>query len=154
MYGRRLLDDEFLMIKSHPVTGGNIAKEHESTRDYTDVIMGHHLWYDCSKGYPVKFDTFKSPYKTIIDLVTAADCLDAATDTVGRSYNRGKTFSDYEQEITEGSGTRYAPFLPELFKQPELRKEIEYVLFCEKSILKYQRFPFKRSRRISKNSVK
>ena len=128
MYGRRLLDDEFLMIKSHPVTGGNIAKEHESTRDYTDVIMGHHLWYDCSKGYPVKFDTFKSPYKTIIDLVTAADCLDAATDTVGRSYNRGKTFSDYEQEITEGSGTRYAPFLPELFKQPELRKEIEYLL--------------------------
>ncbi len=114
----------------HPATyvHSNIAKEHESTRDYTDVIMGHHLWYDCSKGYPVKFDTFKSPYKTIIDLVTAADCLDAATDTVGRSYNRGKTFSDYEQEITEGSGTRYAPFLPELFKQPELRKEIEYLL--------------------------
>lgn len=128
MYGRRLLDDEFMMIKSHPVTGAKIAMEHVSTCDYEDVIKGHHLWYDCSRGYPVNFDTFKSPYKTIIDIVTAADCLDAATDTVGRSYNRGKTFSDIEKEITEGSGTRYAPFLPELFRQPQLREDIEYLL--------------------------
>ena len=128
MYGRRLLDDEFMMIKSHPVTGAKIAMEHMSTRDYTDVIKGHHLWYDCSRGYPSDFDTFKSPYKTIIDLVTAADCLDAATDTIGRSYSRGKTFSEYEKEIEEGAGTRYAPFLPELFKQPLLRQDIEYLL--------------------------
>jgi HD-GYP domain-containing protein (c-di-GMP phosphodiesterase class II) len=128
MYGRKLLDDEFLMIKSHPVTGAKIAMEHASTREYVDVIKGHHLWYDGSKGYPVDFDVFASPYKTVIDLVTAADCLDAATDTVGRSYSRGKTFSDYEQEIIEGAGSRYAPFLPELFQQPMLRQDIEYLL--------------------------
>ncbi len=128
MYGRRLLDDEFMMIKSHPVTGAKIAMEHRSTRDYTDVIKGHHLWYDCSRGYPSGFDTFRSPYKTIIDIVTAADCLDAATDTVGRSYSSGKTFSEYEKEIAEGAGTRYAPFLPDLFRQPLLRQDIEYLL--------------------------
>ena len=128
MYGRRLLDDEFMMIKSHPVTGAEIAMEHSSTRNYTDVIMGHHLWYNCAGGYPAKFDTFQSPYKTIIDLVTAADCLDAATDTVGRSYSRGKTFSEYEKEIAEGAGTRYAPFLPDLFNKPLLRQDIEYLL--------------------------
>ncbi len=128
MYGRRLLDDEFMMIKSHPATGGKIAIEHMSTREYADVIQGHHLWYDCTRGYPANFDTFKSPYKTIIDIVTAADCLDAATDTVGRSYSRGKIFSDLEKEIAEGAGTRYAPFLPELFKQQLVRQEIEYLL--------------------------
>ena len=128
MYGRKLLDDEFMMIKSHPVTGAKIAEEHMSTRDYADVIKGHHLWYDCSRGYPSDFDTFKSPYKTIIDLVMAADCLDAATDTVGRSYNKGKTFSELEKEISDGAGTRYAPFLPALFKQPMLRQDIEYLL--------------------------
>ncbi len=128
MYGRRLLDDEFMMIKSHPTTGGEIAMEHESTKDYADVIMGHHLWYDCSRGYPANFDTFKSPYKTVIDLVTAADCLDAATDTVGRSYNRGKNFSDLKKEFAEGAGTRYAPYLPDLFEQPLLVKDIEYLL--------------------------
>lgn len=128
MYGRNLLDDEFSMIKSHPITGARIASMHASTRDYVDVIKGHHLWYDCSKGYPADFDTFKSPYKTIIDIVLAADCLDAATDTVGRSYNKGKTFDDYEKEIEEGAGTRYAPFLVELFARPEVRTDIVYLL--------------------------
>ena len=128
MYGRRLLDNEFMMIKSHPVTGAKVAMEHVSTRDYADVIRGHHLWYDCSRGYPSRFDTFQSPYKTIIDLVTAADCLDAATDTVGRSYSSGKTFSDYEKEVAEVAGTRYAPFLPDLFKRPLFRQDVEYLL--------------------------
>ncbi len=128
MYGRGLLDEEFSMIKSHPETGAKIAKEHGSTRDYADVIMGHHVWYDCSKGYPSCFNTFESPYKTIIDIVAAADCLDAATDTVGRSYSKGKAFSDFEKEIAQESGTRYAPFLPDLFKQPMFRRDIEYLL--------------------------
>ncbi|MCR5638600.1 MAG: hypothetical protein K6F97_07150, partial [Lachnospiraceae bacterium] len=128
MYGRNLLDDEFSMIKSHPITGAMIAAMHSSTREYEDVIKGHHIWYDCSKGYPSDFDTFKSPYKTVIDIVLAADCLDAATDTVGRSYNRGKTFEEYEKEIIEGAGTHYAPFLVDLFKRPEVRDDMTYLL--------------------------
>ena len=70
----------------------------------------------------------KSPYKTIIDIVTVADCLDAATDTVGRSYSKGKIFSDFEREVAEGAGTRYAPYFPDLFKQPLLRQDIEHLL--------------------------
>ena len=57
MYGRNLLDDEIDMIKSHPTIGEKIAKEHASTMEYADVIKGHHLWYDCPKGYPAGFDT-------------------------------------------------------------------------------------------------
>ncbi len=128
MYGRNLFDDEFSIIKSHPITGERIAAMHSSTCEYSDVIKGHHVWYDCSKGYPTDFDTFKSPYKTVIDIVLAADCLDAATDTVGRSYNRGKTFEEYEQEILEGAGTHYAPFLVDLFKRQEVRDDIVYLL--------------------------
>lgn len=128
MYGRNLLDDEFIMIKNHPVIGALVASMHESTREYEDVIKGHHLWYDCSRGYPADFDTAKSPYKTVIDIVMAADCLDAATDIVGRSYNKGKTFADYEKEVQADAGTRYAPFLVTLFEDPDLRKDIEYLL--------------------------
>lgn len=128
MYGRNLLDDEFGIIKNHPTIGARVAAEHESTKEYVDVIKGHHLWYDCSRGYPADFDTRQSPYKTIIDIVLAADCLDAATDTVGRSYSRGKAFVDYEREVAEGAGTHYAPFLVELFQMPALRSDIEYLL--------------------------
>lgn len=128
MYGRSLLDDEFAIIKNHPVIGAKIASEHASTREYVDVIKGHHIWYDCSRGYPADFNTFESPYKTVIDIVQVADCLDAATDTVGRSYSKGKTFSDLKQEVIEGAGTRYAPFFTDLFERSALCEDIEYLL--------------------------
>lgn len=128
MYGRDLMDDEFSQIKNHSESGARIASEHASTKDYVDVIKGHHVWYDCTGGYPDNFDTSKSKYKVIIDIVMAADCLDAATDIVGRSYNIGKTFSDFEMEVREGAGSRYAPYLVELLGDTETRKDIEYLL--------------------------
>ncbi len=128
MYGRSLLDTEFMTIKHHPVIGARLASEHYSTKEYADVILGHHVWYDCSRGYPAGFDTRKSPYKTMIDIVLVADCLDAATDTVGRSYSRGKTFDEFEKEILEGLGTHYAPFFADLFRDAAFRTDIEYLL--------------------------
>ena len=74
------------------------------------------------------FDSAGSPYKTIIDIVTAADCLDAATDTVGRSYSRGKTMDDFILELKEGAGTRYASYLPELFDDAALRRDLRFLL--------------------------
>ena len=47
-----------------------------------------------------------------------------ANDSVGRSYNQGKTFEQYEKEVCEGAGTRYAPYFPELFKDCEVRKDL------------------------------
>nr|MCR5801186.1 hypothetical protein [Lachnospiraceae bacterium] len=135
-----LLDDEFALIKNHFSIGAEVAKEHASIREYADVIKGHHLWYDCSRGYPMEFDTFKSPYKTIIDIVLAADCLDAATDTVGRSYNKGKTFEDYAKEVEEGAGTRYAPFLVDLLNNPDAKRDINYLLTERRNKLYHDTF--------------
>ena len=39
-----------------------------------------------------------------------------------------KDFADFEKEIEEGAGTRYAPFLVELFRRPEVRMDILYLL--------------------------
>ena len=66
--------------------------------------------------------------KTIIDIVAIADCMDAATDCVGRSYNRGKTLDDYEQEVIRDAGTRYAPWGPELLADPKVKGDLLYLL--------------------------
>ena len=122
------MDFEFDIIKQHPRLGAELLQQYESTREYADIARGHHRWYDNSKGYPEEFDTSKSPYKTIIDIVACADCMDAATDTVGRSYNHGKTVDDFLRELAEGSGTRYAPYLLELFGKEEVKEDIDYLL--------------------------
>ena len=128
VYGRKLLDDEFDIIKTHPKTGYVMMKQYESTKAYADVALGHHRWYDDSKGYPDSFKTAESPLKTIIDIVLCADCMDAATDSVGRSYNKGKTLDDYIKEVREGSGTRYAPWLLELFDREDVCAELKKLL--------------------------
>ena len=119
-YGRNLLDDEFNVLKEHPMLGTNLLMKHDSSREYADVAHGHHLWYNCERGYPSDFDAKNSPVKTIIDIVMCADCMDAATDRIGRSYNKGKTLDEYIAEVKDGSGTRYAPYLSELLMVEEV----------------------------------
>ncbi len=128
IYGRRLMDTEFDLIKTHPKTGYDLLTRHLSTRAYADVALGHHRWHDDSRGYPEDFKTIESPVKGVIDLVLCADCLDAATDTVGRSYNKGKTVDEFMGELSEGSGTRYAAWLLELFQDEAVKRDMEKLL--------------------------
>ncbi|MBO6214092.1 MAG: HD domain-containing protein [Lachnospiraceae bacterium] len=137
IYGRRLLDFEFDIIKQHPDLGVRFMERNESTAEYVDIARGHHKWYDNTKGYPMDFDTSKSQYKTIIDIVACADCMDAATDSIGRSYNQGKTLNDFKTELREGAGTRYAPYLIELIDRPEVFSDLNYLL-CEGRNINYR----------------
>lgn len=128
MYGRRLLDSEYVLLRSHPDKGAELASRFDTTRDYADVIRGHHIWYDGSNGYPENFDVLHSPYKAIIDIVSVADCLDAATDGVGRSYRQGRTLAEFQEELKKGAGTRYAPYVAQLFEDPATYQDISYLL--------------------------
>ena len=128
IYGRKLFDMEFDLIKQHPDVGYILLSSNRSTQKYAEVARGHHVWYDRSRGYPAAFDTSQCPIKVIIDIVAIADCMDAATDSVGRSYNRGKTLADYEQEVISAAGSRYAPWGPELLQDPVTKRDLEYLL--------------------------
>ncbi len=128
VYGRDLLDMEFEMIKAHPRSGYDMLMKYDTTRPYADIALGHHRWYDNSGGYPADFDIGQSPLRTVIDLVTCADCMDAATDSVGRSYKRFKSLDDFTGEVRAGSGTRYAPWLPALLEAQDTRDDLMALL--------------------------
>ena len=55
-------------------------------------------------------------FEWVTDLVTIADCTDAATDILGRNYAEGKTFETVLQEFIRGAGTRYNPDIVECIK--------------------------------------
>ena len=128
VYGRKLLDPEFALLKNHPKAGADMLLKHESTRRFADVALGHHKWYDGSRGYPEDFDIKHSPDRILISIVTAADCLDAATDSVGRSYSRGKSPSDVFMEIINEAGTRYSPDVAQVLSDRQARKELTEIL--------------------------
>ena len=127
-YGRPLYDKEFDWIRCHPEAGAELLSKHEKTWDYVDVALGHQRWYDGVGGYPECYDPTKVKNRLVVDIVACADCLDAATDNVGRSYKKGKTLDGFMAELKEGIGTRYAPFLLELFEDEEVYRDLEAIL--------------------------
>ncbi|MBQ3890173.1 MAG: hypothetical protein II740_02345, partial [Lachnospiraceae bacterium] len=93
------------------------------------VILGHHKWYDGSSGYPEKYDTSTSKVKSIIDIISICDSLDAGTDFYGRNYAKKKTFQDVLEELKEGAGTHYNPdFVALISDDSELYNEINDLL--------------------------
>lgn len=127
-YGRNLYDREFDWIRSHPELGASILAKHERTSPFANVARGHHRWYNGRGGYPESYHPGDAPDRVLVDLVMCADCLDAATDSVGRSYKQGKTLDDFIVELREGSGTQFAPFLTELFEDPDVYRDLDHVL--------------------------
>lgn len=109
---RPLTDEEYAIIKTHPALGAELLKIAPSLYEkYYDTTLGHHKWYNGKGGYPEDFDNTKSPKRILIDIITLSDCMQAATERVGRNYKEGKTFDMVMEEFRKGAGTKYNPDL-------------------------------------------
>ena len=96
---RPLFDSEFKLICEHPGKGAKLLDFDEDFRQFRDIAWGHHKFYNGKGGYPANFDNTSSPDRIMIDLITLCDCLDAATDSLGRNYRRAKTVHQVAQDI-------------------------------------------------------
>ncbi|MBR0172574.1 MAG: HD domain-containing protein [Lachnospiraceae bacterium] len=127
-YGRALYNREFDWIQTHPEVGAALLSQHESTKPYAYVAKGHHRWFNGKGGYPASYHPEEQADRLSVDLIACADCLDASTDSVGRSYKQGKTIEAFIGELKSGSGTQYAPYLCDLFDDPALCEELNDIL--------------------------
>lgn len=116
---RALSDEEFQLIKWHPLLGRKVVNDTQSFDIYYDVILGHHKSYDGKFGYPASFDNVNAKHRIMIDLISIADSIDAATDILGRNYSEGKDFVKVLGELKEGAGSRYNPVLVRLIGEDE-----------------------------------
>ena len=131
-YGRNLTPPELTSIKLHPKLGYALLKKHKSTSLYAESAGGHHKFYDNTRGYPEEFDYTEANNPLIINILTIADSLDAATDAIGRSYKAERTLKEYIEEINEESGTRYSPIVIDLLKDDEVLENIEKIITKER----------------------
>lgn len=109
---RPLTDEEFAIIKKHPALGAELLKIAPSLYEkFRDTTLGHHKWYNGKGGYPKDFDNTESPKRILIDIITLSDCMQAATERIGRNYKSGKNFDRVMEEFRRDAGTRYNPDL-------------------------------------------
>jgi putative nucleotidyltransferase with HDIG domain len=100
----KLTNEEYEIIKQHPVIGYNILKDINNMKEINYIVKYHHERYD-GKGYPEGKRGDELPLEVFI--VQLADCIDAmATD---RPYRSALTEEMILNEITKCDGTQFHP---------------------------------------------
>lgn len=122
---RPLTEEEYEIIKQHPRLGLQYLDLSSELAKFHDTTLGHHKWYNGKGGYPESFVNTKSPVRILIDIVTLSDCMQAATERVGRNYKDDKTFEMVMQEFRRDAGVRYNPELVEMIgRYPKLARRL------------------------------
>lgn len=111
---RPLTDMEFNLLKQHPAKGLEYLAISPTLAIFHDTTLGHHKWYNGKAGYPADFDNTQSPLRIMIDIVTICDCMQAATERLGRNYKKEISFQILVDEFKRDAGTRYNPDLVDL----------------------------------------
>ncbi|MBR0485090.1 MAG: HD-GYP domain-containing protein [Oscillospiraceae bacterium] len=100
----RLNDEEFAVIKTHPVIGYQILKKITHNPTLSIGAHYHHERYD-GKGYPEGLKGEEIP--EIARIIAVADAYDAMTSK--RSYRDSLPQQVVKEEIRKGTGTQFDP---------------------------------------------
>ena len=139
-FGRKLMDDEFALIRLHAQMGYEVLQKRPSTRPYAKAALYHHRWYNEKGGYPADLSYKDESDAILYQILTCADCIDAATDSVGRAYSRGKTFEEMLDDLRRNSGRMFNPDLVALFDDAALCESVKKILNFERERLYNQVF--------------
>lgn len=124
----KLTDEEFLVMKSHPIRGEKIVINIKKLQMISEWIKSHHEKWDGS-GYPDGLSGEGIPLAGRI--IALADTYDAMTST--RPYRTALSHEVAISEINRCSGTQFDPELAKKFVEIEakinaarLNPEVEY----------------------------
>ncbi len=99
-----LTDEEYYVIKSHPVTGSDILSEMPEFEDIGAGARWHHERYD-GTGYPDGLSGEDIPLNARI--ISVADAYDAMTSN--RSYRTYMPQETVREELIKGKGKQFDP---------------------------------------------
>ena len=100
----KMTDEEYAVMKTHPVVGSDILSEIQSRPDLMIGARWHHERYD-GKGYPDGKAGENIPY--FARIISVADSYDAMTSN--RSYRKFLPQDVVRSEIEKNCGTQFDP---------------------------------------------
>lgn len=105
----KLTDEEYSLIRSHPIMGANILHPITMVPGICDGAQYHHERYD-GTGYPYGLKGDEIPY--VARIIGIADAYDAITSN--RIYEKGRGEDYAVNELRKGRGTQFDPYLTDV----------------------------------------
>ncbi|WGS65963.1 HD-GYP domain-containing protein [Marinitoga aeolica] len=106
----KLDDDEYEIIKEHPVKSCELLSNNPYLSEYSKIAKHHHERWD-GKGYPDGLSGDNIPY--IARIITLADSFDAMITI--RPYKKAKSIYDVIKDIEKNAGKQFDPDLAKQF---------------------------------------
>ncbi len=124
-----LTNEEFEIIKRHPLVGYQILQHIQELEFTLDGVLYHHEAWDGS-GYPLGRTGQNIPL--VARLLAVVDSFDAMTSS--RPYRTGMSFEKAESILRDGAGTQWDPDLVSIF----LQYKEEFRRICQDSATHFQ----------------
>ncbi len=106
----RLTDEEWTLMRAHPVTGEDILRPVERMREVGKILRHHHERWD-GTGYPDRLRGAAIPLGARI--LAVIDAYSAITDE--RPYKRSRGHAEAVLELRRSGGTHFDPTVMEVF---------------------------------------
>jgi len=126
----RLTDEEFEIVKQHPVIGRGILEGVQGLAPYIEAVELHHENWD-GTGYPKGQFGEETPLDARI--IHVSDAYDAMTTS--RSYRRGMTHQQAIRQLFTYAGIQFDPHIVQVFARLPLSKAAGPILLEDRGLL-------------------
>lgn len=125
---RQWFEEEYGMARLHTLAGHVLLEPRPSTSRYAPAALGHHAWYDGSRGYPDQYKRLDCPARQMVDVIGLIDWLETATNSTQMHTGVQKTFPEAVQAAVELEGKRFSPLLTAYLRDPKVAGRLQAVL--------------------------
>jgi len=127
---RQWFTEEYEIVRLHTTVGEMRMRERISTRHYAAIALGHHSWYDGSRGYPESYKRLESPYRQMVDVIGLINWMENVTYSSEFYTGVKKTFDEAVQDAIALEGKRFSPLLTARLRDKKITDQI-YLAFTE-----------------------
>ena len=108
---RQWFAEEYEITHLHTVVGSARLKACASTRRFASAALGHHSWYDGSRGYPESYRRLECPERQMVDVIGLIDWMDNSMTYAWLYGHVKKSFDEVIQNAIDLEGKRFSPLL-------------------------------------------
>lgn len=121
---RQWFAEEYEIVRLHTTVGEIHLRERVSTCHYAAIALGHHSWYDGSKGYPESYKRLESPYRQMVDVIGLIDWMENVTYSSELYTGVNKSFDEAIQDAIALEGKRFSPLLTARLRDKKVTDQI------------------------------